>query len=139
MQGHKHLVHNTCTTNHLKTQLLNTKDLFVCLLITVVWVNQWFFCSTWNQQESILWLHLAGSWASQEKASYAHPRPQCWGYSVFLQELPSMACLSRTACPPCVATGFQGRVFPEGKPSVQELIKFCIKYYICIKFCITTY
>ena len=38
-----------------------------------------------------------------------------------------------------VATGFQGRVFPEGKPSVQELIKFCIKYYICIKFCINTY
>ena len=28
--------------------------------------------------------------------------------------------------PYCVATGFQGRVFQEGKPSVQELIKFCI-------------
>lgn len=28
--------------------------------------------------------------------------------------------------PYCVATGFQGRVFPEGKPSMQELIKFCI-------------
>ena len=53
--------------------------------------------------------------------------------------LPWLVSQGQLVLPYCVATGFQGRVFPEGKPSVQELIKFCIKYYICIKFCITTY
>lgn len=39
-----------------------------------------------------------------------------------------MACLQegQLVLPYCVATGFQGRVFPEGKPSVQELIKFSV-------------